>query len=328
MKKENYKPNNILQLYKFLVKNSDRNNQVTMKDILEFMESIGTPCLRETIARYINQLKNDLDINIIHSRGRGAAYYIDERLLKKDEMKMVVDAINSASFINQDTGETIINKLKKVESNYESSYLDRPSLKLDNTKTENENINLNIDILQKALKNNSQIDFDYYKYNKNMRLIKYNDRRKNFNPWGLISWKDRYYIYGYQKTESALKERIYRVDKMKEILLNNTCRMGEEEFKNFDINEYIPKHPGMFTGKTEYITVEIPEKLVGAFIDHFGKQIKIEEINELLHITFEAVPCNYLYGWIMGLGQAKIIQPDYIKEEMTDFIKNQINLYM
>ena len=56
----------------------------------------------------------------------------------------------------------------------------------------------------------------------------------------------------------------------------------------------------MFSGKEQTITVRIPEALVGAFIDQFGKRITISEDREdLLLVTFNAVP-SVIPAWMVA----------------------------
>lgn len=108
------------------------------------------------------------------------------------------------------------------------------------------------------------------------------------NPWALIWANDRYYLYGYdvKKTGDVLNERNYRADKLDNIVLSDTPRDGKSQFRSFNANTYVSRRMAMFSGKEQAITVRIPEHLVGAFIDQFGKQIAIsEETEDLLLVT-------------------------------------------
>ena len=74
----------------------------------------------------------------------------------------------------------------------------------------------------------------------------------------------------------------------------------------------------MFSGKEHAITVRIPETLVGAFIDQFGKKIIIsEDVDDMLLVTFYAVPSIILLGWLLGLKSAEVVEPKSVREDMN-----------
>lgn len=50
-----------------------------------------------------------------------------------------------------------------------------------------------------------------------------------------------------------------------------TDRQGKELFMYFNADTYVAKRMGMYTDKERRIKVRIPERLVGTFIDQFGK---------------------------------------------------------
>ena len=47
-----------------------------MQDILLYMESEGYSCSEDSILRYIKQLRNELGVDVISSRGRNARPYM------------------------------------------------------------------------------------------------------------------------------------------------------------------------------------------------------------------------------------------------------------
>lgn len=125
-----------------------------------------------------------------------------------------------------------------------------------------------------------------------------------------------------------LKERVYRVDKLYHIEQLEFEIRGKEQFSEFNPDTYVSRRIGMFSGKEECITVKIPEYLVGAFLDQFGTNIEIcdDEQTEYLQVSFYAVPSNIFLGWIIGLGNVEILQPDNVKSKMLELLKKNIDL--
>lgn len=217
----NFSKNKVLALYKILTKYSDEQHQLSMQDILVHMELAGYTSSADSILRYIEQLKNELHVDIISSRGRNASYFIGSRLLEKEELKLIADSINASNFIEKSIAEKMVNKLQSTMSIYDAEELNRSVLGINNAKAENKRILYNVNLIQEALAKGVQISFDYMMWDTNKNLIKKSDTPYTINPWTLIWSKDRYYLYGYDIIEKngKLKERHYRVDKLDNIQL-------------------------------------------------------------------------------------------------------------
>lgn len=325
-----YSKNRTLALYKILVKYTDEQHPISMQDILVHMEAEGHFCSEDSILRYIKQLRNELGVDVISGRGRNARYFIGNRLLEKEEMKLIIDSINASNFIEKNIATKMIDKLKSTMSIYDSEELDRSVLGINIAKAENTKILYNVNLIQEALAQGVQISFDYMGWNKNKKLVKKSERRYNMNPWALIWANDRYYLYGYdvKETDGVLNERNYRVDKLDNIQLSDIPREGKSQFRSFNANTYVSRRMGMFSGKEQAITVRIPESLVGAFIDQFGKRITIsEEVDGMLLVTFIAVPSVILLGWLLGLKSVEVVKPENVKEDIIYLIQHNMSFY-
>lgn len=323
--------NRVLALYKILTAYTDELHQISMQDILVHMEAEGYSCSEDSILRYIKQLRNELGVDVISGRGRNARYFIGNRLLEKEEMKLIIDSVNASNFIEKSIATKMIDKLKSTMSLYDAEELDRSVLGINIAKAENKKILYNVNIIQEALSKGVRISFDYMGWNRNKKLVKKSERRYNMNPWALIWANDRYYLYGYdvKETDGVLNERNYRVDKLDDIQLSDIPREGKSQFYSFNANTYVSRRMGMFSGKEQAITVRIPETLVGAFIDQFGKKIVIsEDAEDMLLVTFYAVPSIILLGWLLGLKFAEVVEPKNVREDISKLLQHNMNFYI
>lgn len=299
--------NRVLALYKILTAYTDEQHQISMQDILVHMDAEGYYCSEDSILRYIKQLRNELGVDVISGRGRNARYFIEKSIATK-----------------------MIDKLKSTMSLYDAEELDRSVLGINIAKAENKKILYNVNLIQEALSKGVQISFDYMVWDRNKKLVKKSDRRYNMNPWALIWANDRYYLYGYDIKEKGgiLSERNYRVDKLDNIKLSDIPRDGKSQFRIFNANTYVSRRMGMFSGKEQVITVRIPDTLVGPFIDQFGKRITISEDTEgMLLVTFHAVASVILLGWLLGLQYVEVLNPQSVRNAMTDLIKQNMEIY-
>ena len=325
-----YSKNRVLALYKILINYTDEQHQISMQDILGYMEAERHFCSEDSILRYIKQLRNELGVDVISSRGRNARYYIGDRLLEKEEMRLIIDSVNASNFIEKSIATKMLDKLKSTMSMYDSKELDRNVLGINIAKAENRKILYNVNLIQEALNKGVQISFDYMGWNRNKKLVKKSARRYNMNPWALIWANDRYYLYGYdvKETDGVLYERNYRVDKLDNIMLSEIPREGKSQFRSFNANTYVSRRMGMFSGKEQVITVRIPETLVGAFIDQFGKRITIsEDTEDMLLLTFTAVPSTILLGWLLGLKSVEVVEPQNVREGIINLLQQNIKFY-
>lgn len=320
--------NRVLALYKILTAYTDELHQISMQDILVHMEAEGYSCSEDSILRYIKQLRNELGVDVISGRGRNARYFIGNRLLEKEEMKLIIDSVNASNFIEKSIATKMIDKLKSTMSLYDAEELDRSVLGINTAKAENKKILYNVNLIQEALSKGVQISFDYMVWDRNKKLVKKSDRRYNMNPWALIWANDRYYLYGYDVKDGILSERNYRVDKLDNIKLSDIPRTGKSQFRIFNANTYVSRRMGMFSGKEQVITVRIPDTLVGPFIDQFGKRITISEDTEgMLLVTFHAVASVILLGWLLGLQYVEVLSPLSVRNAMIDLIKQNMEIY-
>lgn len=125
-----FSKNRVLALYKILTTYTDEQHQISMQDILLYMESEGYSCSEDSILRYIKQLRNELGVDVISSRGRNARYFIGTRLLEKEEMKLIIDSVNASNFIEKSIATQMIDKLKSTMSTYDAEDLDRIEIHL------------------------------------------------------------------------------------------------------------------------------------------------------------------------------------------------------
>ena len=79
-----YSKNRVLALYKILINYTDEQHQISMQDILGYMEAEGHFCSEDSILRYIKQLRNELGVDVISSRGRNAQYFTTAALHRAD----------------------------------------------------------------------------------------------------------------------------------------------------------------------------------------------------------------------------------------------------
>ena len=139
------------------------------------------------------------------------------------------------------------------------------------------------------------------------------------SPQALIWEDERYYLVGYSSLDQEVRH--YRVDKIGKASVLDEKREGIVD-NYIDVAEYSKKVFGMYGGEPEGITIGFPEKLIGVFIDRFGKEIDIHKREEgYLSIRVSVVLSGQFYGWLTGLGsEVKILSPQKVKDEYFNYL--------
>lgn len=123
---------------------------------------------------------------------------------------------------------------------------------------------------------------------------------------------ENYYLLGYDALDKKLKH--YRVDKMMDISILRTRRLGRDAYRRIDMPEYTQYHFGMYDGDVENVTVELENDLIGVFIDRFGKKIPVTPVDDdHVAVTITAAVSRQFLGWIFALGPGvKITSPQSV----------------
>lgn len=150
--------------------------------------------------------------------------------------------------------------------------------------------------------------------------VKHDGARYHVSPWGLL-WNDgNYYLIGYDHDTQVKDIRHYRVDKMKNILIENKVREGREKLKKLDIASYGKSKFGMYNGEEIKAEILCKNSAIGVLIDRFGTDVTILKKDEAHSRVFVKVADNKLFiHWIMAMGDNfKIIGPENLVKEVHD----------
>ena len=313
----------LLYLLKILSEETDDDHFLTLHQIIKKLEAYGVNADRKTIYTDFEELRAfGFDI-IMEKIGRNYYYHIGSRLFELPEMKMLVDAVQSARAITDRKSGQLIRKLETMVSKYEARQLHRQVFIAGRIKTMNESIYYNVDAIHQAIGTDRQIRFKYYKWDIRKEMVY---RRKGdwylISPWALMWSDENYYLVAYDALDGLVKH--FRVDKMVSISVTDKQREGQEQFSRFDMVRYSGSLFGMFSGEETEVTLEAQNNIVSVLIDRFGKDIPIEPVDENYFRTKVNVSVSSQFlGWILALGgKVRITGPDAVVDQMKSEIRN------
>lgn len=320
-----------LYILKILNEKSDEENPISMKELIEELNKYRIDAERKSIYNDIKLLQ-DYGIDICKVSGKKFGYFIGNRDFETPELKLMIDAVQSAKFITPKKSRELIRKIESLTSKNFAKKLESQVFIDDRIKYQNEEIYYNIDKIQRAIMNDNMITFKYYKYNINKeRVYRNNGMKYIVNPY-FLSWLDNhYYLIGnYHKYDDISH---YRIDRISDVNILDEKRRRFSEISSYkncvNIADYDKNVYGAFSGVTEEVILRFHNNLVDAVIDRFGTDIFIiKDGDEHFKIRTNVITSNGFISWLFGFwDEVEVLKPLSLREKVKDALKSINELY-
>lgn len=330
------KPNQklkLLYLVRIFEQQTDEKHPMTVQQLIDALAAVDISAERKSIYDDIEALQQ-FGLDIVVLKGRSNAYYLGERHFQLPELKLLVDAAQSAKFITSKKSGELIKKISSLTSRYEATVLRRQVHVQGRVKTMNESIYYTVDTLQNAMAQNSQIICKYSEWAVDphrpegfVRRWRHDGRPYTLSPWVLIWDDENYYLVAFDSEAGMIKH--FRVDKLAGIQLTGSARDGQAAFEKLDIAEYTTRTFGMFGGTHSHIQLRCANRLVGVMVDRFGKDVHIRRDGEgAFTFWLEAVVSPQLVAWLLGFGdEVRVLQPPELVRQLQSTVASVQALY-
>lgn len=310
----------IMYLMKILLEETDEFHDITLNEIVDKLKSYNVTAERKSLYDDIENLRcYGLDI-VGNQYNRSFHYKVVSRQFQFVELKLLVDAVQSARFITKKKSDELIKKIEGFTSRYEAKKLDRQVNVNGRVKTMNERIYYSVDAVHEALYGEKQIKFQYFSWNVDKKMeLKHDGRFYSASPWALCWDDEKYYMIAYDNTDNKIKH--FRADKMVNVTVTDEKRLGEGEFSRIDMSEYTNRLFGMFDGQTETVILLCENEAANIIIDRFGMDVPIIKTDSGHFKAMVKVSVSKLFlSWVMAIPGIRIISPD----STVDMMKQEI----
>lgn len=212
-----------------LYHHTDEDHPLTTEEIIKKYSSDQMPLNRKTVYADIKALQAEgYDIQTSKS-GKFNAYYMASREFTQEELKLLVDAVSAAPFINHKQTKQLVQKLQNLTCDYKNQELNR-SLYLSTNKVTDKNLRGMLDIIYQTIQDKRQLSFTYSNgKNKEKQII---------SPYAVVLNNNRYYVVG--RSEQTKKEEHFQIDQM--TWLKTLVQKRQKESEGFTIRAYINEH--------------------------------------------------------------------------------------
>lgn len=324
----------LLYLAQILEQESDEEHPLSTSELIAALALHDISAERKSIYDDMDALAQ-FGLDVMTVRGRSNAYYLGERSFQLPELKLLVDAVESAKFISAGKSRELIKKICSLASRHAGGLMQRQVHVQNRAKTVNERTYYNVDAIQNALGKNLQISFYYYEWAVDPGSPRLFDRRRRHggkpyqvSPWTLL-WDDEYYYLIAWDDEAGIIKH-YRVDRMSDITMQKQPRLGREAYEALDIAEYSKGVFGMFSGRQASVRLRFANRLIGVVVDRFGSDIIIHQSGpEHFTTTLKATVSPQFLSWLLGFGtEAQVLSPDWLVEQLAKQASDIAKMYL
>ena len=256
---------------------------------------------------------------IVHREPNGKRYYLENPDFTYNEVRMIADCVSASKFLSERQARNLIEKLKGLCTVYDSSKLTRQVAVQNRTRTDNDESRDELDKIFQAINERKQISYLYFDYDlRKRRKYRYKDDIKCISPWAVIYDNNFYYLLAYD----GKKMRVYRIDHMEGVEVEEAEAEGLEEFKKIKLSDYTKQTFGMYSGELQSVTMRFPNNMVGTVLDRFGREVTLMKADDRhFRITVPIAVSPQFYGWVFGLKNMVTIEsPQSVVDGMKEML--------
>ena len=180
------------------------------------MKEHGITADPRTLRSDIEQLV-EFGVDIVKDRRVQNLYHVATRHLEAPEVKLLIDAVQSARFITPRKSKALVKRLSSFVAPGDTALLKRHLYIDSRSKATNESIYLNVDRIQTAITERKKISFCYFDYSPSKeRFLRHGGQVYSVSPFAMLWNNDTYYLVGFHDHRQQIaKFRVDRIDGLK-----------------------------------------------------------------------------------------------------------------
>ncbi len=316
----------LLYLKDYLLRYTDDSHSVTVRQMIEELGRRGISAERKSVYDDLDALDGDAcGLDLVRD---GGSYAVGARDFELQEVKLLVDMVQSSNFITRSKTDQLIRKLEGLVSVYDARRLDRHVYVRGRVKTMNESVYINVDKISDAIADDCLLRFQYFTYNTHKKKeLRHGGRARTVSPFALIWVDQNYYLLSYDAEAGAMRH--FRVDRMTAVTALPGPRAGKELFEKTDMSTYTTKVFNMFTGEEKRVTMRFADRLADPVLDRFGVDVPlIPGSDGTFTVTVDVVVSPQFYAWLTPFGtEAEILSPPEVRRGMRRQLEALLSQY-
>lgn len=316
----------LLRILQILHKYSDLQHPLTQEKIAYYLDSeYGIVIERKAISRNISLLM-DADVEIGHCRD---GYYLETREFEDTELKLLVDSVLCNQNITAKHSADLIEKLCKLSNKYFRSHVKNVYAVKDWNKSDNSALFFNIEMIDMAINEGKQVQYDYNKYGKDKKLHKSSFQRAT--PYQLILHNQRYYLMGYSEYWGNMI--FHRLDRITNIKIYDEPAYPLKKVPGYesgiDYKKISTTMPYLHSDKPERVEMLADAWVIDQVVDWFGKDLAVRETDdpEKIIISLWANPYAMSLWALQYVNYIEVISPEHLRTKIRDYLQTGLDKY-
>ncbi len=317
----------LLRILQILQKHSDDQHPLTQEDIIKYLyNDYGIEMERKAVGKNIADLR-DAGVEIASCR---AGSYIECRDFEDSELRLLIDGVLQSKHITAKHSKDLIEKLCGLSNEFFRSHVKNVYSVNDWSKTENQALFFNIEVVDDAIANGKQVQYDYNKYGIDAKLHRSSFQR--VSPYQLILHNQRYYLMGYSDYWGHMV--FHRMDHISNMRIYDrpltplTSVKGYE--RGIDYRQLSSSMPYMYHDIPERIEFITDESTVDHVVDWFGVDVKMSYVSEeekLVKVELFASVRAMAYWALQYIDRVEIIKPESLRETIKESLTRGLKKY-
>ena len=274
MAKENSQKIKLLKLMELLRQETDEQHPMAATVVCQRLNDMEVACDPRTLTRHIQAL-NDYGYEVMTTMiSHEKAYYVEDRSFSVPELKILIDAVQAASFVTEKKTAELIDKIAALGGSHKADILKSNMVCFNTRKHSNESIYYNVGFLEDAIQQQKKVIFYYYDLNENGEKV-YRREHHHYvvEPIALVFNDDNYYLMVYSAKHDGTAN--YRVDRMDHVEIVDEAISEKALTLREGIDSYTEQAFKMYGGQQVDVVLEFDDKLIGVVYDKFGEDTKM-----------------------------------------------------
>lgn len=316
MAQDNYRKIKLLKLLDMLRQETDEQNPLSTTQICAKLGQMGIVCDRRTLPRDIAIL-NEQGYEIMSLMvGHDKCYYVEDRSFSVPELKILIDAVQAASFITDKKTAELVDKIASLGGTHRAEILKSNMVCFNTRKHSNEQIYYSVDTLERAIQDNKKVIFYYFNLDENGNKAYRRDHHHYVvEPIALVFNEDNYYLISYSARHDGTAN--YRLDRMEEVEIIDEDICEKAIALRESVSGYTEQVFKMYGGETVEVVLEFSDNLIGAVYDKFGEETQMTRVaDDKCTAAVKVQVSPVFWGWLFQFGkQMKILSPEGVSQE-------------
>ena len=319
----------LLKLYELLRTETDEARPLTKTQICQRMAELGVPLNPRTVERDVKALEEFGFEVITYIKDREKYYYVPEREFSVPELKILMDAVQAASFITEKKTKELVDKIAALGGSFRADLLKRNMVCFNTRKHSNESILYTVDQIEEAIRKKKKVSFYYFYLDENKERVyrcKKSGEKTGYyvEPIAMVMNEDNYYLMTYS-TRYPEKTTSYRLDRMDQVDIVEDSELSDAAIEKIaGVAEYTEQAFKMYGGEPEKVTIRFDRTLIGPVIDKFGEEITMTAVDDAtIESTVSVQVSPTFYGWVAQFSdQMMVLSPKKVKEKLKNHMNN------